>query len=108
MSGRRRACALVLLAVLAFQPVAAARVAWADEGAPGGGGSSSRIEQVNKALGLLFMLFKLAEFLGTVELPPQGGPPDPQWGSHPGPLPSVTPPSEQPQAVGPPVREPLP
>ncbi len=101
---RLRIGAIVLLVALAVQPVAVARKAWAGDTAPGGGGAAGTISQINKAFGLLFMLFKLAEFLGTLELPAQGGPADPQWGSHPGPLPVVSPPCDQPEAPSPPIR----
>jgi hypothetical protein len=89
---RRSVHAVVLVAALAAQPVATVRSAWADEPPPSGSGTSM-VRTANKAFGLLFMVFKLAEFLGGLDLPPQGGPPDPQWGWHPGPLPDYAPPA---------------
>jgi len=107
MSAHRRLLALVLLVALAVPPVAFARRACADEPAGGTGGAGSTIQQVNKGFALLFMVLKLAEWLGTVDLPPQSGPPDPQWGWHPDPLPGVTPPADAPMA-DPPLYAPVP
>ena len=81
----RRMLALVFLALLATAPLGVARAAWADTAPTGGSGST--VSQINKAFALFFLALKLAEIASSLDLPSQGGPPDPVWGSHPDPLP---------------------
>jgi hypothetical protein len=92
-AAHRRVVAIALLVVLAAAPVAVARPAWADSAPPPAVADlGSVLGQVNKGFAILFMIFKLAEIIGPIDFPAQGGPPDPQWGSHPGPLPVTAPP----------------
>jgi hypothetical protein len=88
-AARRRILALVLLLALVAGQLGAARLAWADVSPSDGSGSVVR--QVNKGFALLFLVFKLVEFIETLQIPPQGGPPPAQWGSHPDPLPVEVP-----------------